>query len=89
MVIDPADPATLYVGESSEGGSAVIKSSDGGVNWQNIWQLWTDDFPAAVHALAIDPSHNRTLYAGVSNTGGVYKSTDRGGTWSSSGLDGD
>jgi len=88
MVMDPSDPATLYVGESFEGGSAVIKTSDGGANWQNIWQLWTDDFPEAVHALAIVPSHNRTLYAGLSYMGGVYKSTDGGETWSSNGLDG-
>jgi photosystem II stability/assembly factor-like uncharacterized protein len=88
MVMDPSDPATLYVGESFEGGSAVIKTSDGGVTWRDIWQLWTDDFPDAVHALAIDPSDNRTLYAGLSFRGGVYKSADGGGNWSSTGLNG-
>jgi hypothetical protein len=41
-----------------------------------------------VHAFAIDPSHNRTLYAGLSYSGGVYKSTDGGANWSSDGLDG-
>ena len=47
------------------------------------------------HAMAIDPSDPRTLYAGAIEAcydpancgdGGVYKSTDAGRTWASSGL---
>jgi photosystem II stability/assembly factor-like uncharacterized protein len=88
MVMDLANPATLYVGESFDGGTNVIKTSDGGATWRDVWH-WMDDFSDAVHAIVIDPSHNKTLYAGLGGpTGGIFKSTNGGETWSSNGLDG-
>ena len=35
-----------------------------------------------VTALAIDPATPTTLYAGIGNNGGVFKSTNGGGNWS-------
>ena len=43
---------------------------------------WTSNGPDGgdVRALAIDPANPATLYAGTSG-GGVFKSTDGGGSW--------
>ena len=45
--------------------------------------VWTSNGPAGerIQALAIDPTSPSTLYAG-SSRGGVFKSTDGGGSWS-------
>jgi len=91
---DPVDPSTLYLGELyNDGEVGLFRTTDGGENWYDIWQLFTDDFPDAVHALAIDPSHRDTVYAGLGpglgfTSGGVLKSTDGGLNWSSGGLSG-
>jgi hypothetical protein len=57
--------------------------------------VWTSHGPEGgnIKALAIDPSTPSTLYAGLGNndgSGGVFKSTDSGGSWSpaSTGLSG-
>jgi hypothetical protein len=58
--------------------------------------VWTGQGPAGafVRALAIDPTTPGTLYAGTgryfgdgSGTGGLYKGTDGGGTWSAANTD--
>jgi photosystem II stability/assembly factor-like uncharacterized protein len=81
MAIDPANPITLYLGESDDqdGYSAVLKSTDGGASWRAIWD-WFTGLRGSVKALAIDPARTATLYAGLD--GGLFKSTDGGATWS-------
>ena len=87
LVIDPSNPATLYVG-TIEGG--VFKSSNGGASWSasNTGLPSTD-----VHAMAIDPWNPATLYAGIDsgglfngvlNGGGVFESSNGGASWSAS-----
>jgi len=90
LAIDPQTPTTIYGHMESitvydEWGdiswsapSQVIKSTDGGLNWNAVGL--TD---VGVLVLAIDPLTPATLYAGTN--GGVYKSTDRGATWNTSG----
>ena len=100
MVIDPTDPNTLYLGESDDqdGYSAVLKSTDGGANWTAAWD-WFTGLQLSVRALAIDPGHPATLYAGIDDGGaapfmvpsapgssGLFKSTDGGASWSNTGL---
>src|SRR5437773_12282861 len=48
----------------------------------NSVRAWTSGGPYGgnIHALAIDPTSPATLYAGTFD-GGVFKSTDSGGTW--------
>lgn len=96
VVCDPADSNVAYVaalgrlwGENRERG--VFKTTDGGATWQHV--LAVDARTGAVD-LVMDPSDSRVLYAamyarrrtpwsysGVSETGGIYKSTDAGRTW--------
>ena len=87
LVIDPADPLTLYA--ATNGGwiwddKGLYKSTNGGNNWN---RLATGQSFWAVSSLVIDPQHTTTLYAALSGaddyngTRGVIKSTDGGDTW--------
>lgn len=96
IVCDPVDSNTVYVaalgrlwGENPERG--VFKSSDGGRTWAHVLKI---DARTGAVDLVMDPSNPRTLYAamyarrrtpwsyaGVSETGGIYKTTDGGRSW--------
>ena len=98
MVLDPTDRNTLYVGEIDNQG--LLKSNDGGANWSSIWEQ-TNLLSDGVRTLVIDPTKPTTLYAGTGGpnieippdspihiSGGVFKSTDGGASWGSTGLEG-
>jgi photosystem II stability/assembly factor-like uncharacterized protein len=92
LAIDPTMPGTLYAG-TGQGG--VYKSTNGGSSWSAANTGLTDPstgFTYAVTALAIDPTTPSTLYAGIFipevGFGGVYKSTNSGGSWSVTSLSG-
>ncbi|MCP3960310.1 MAG: hypothetical protein GY719_20905 [bacterium] len=79
LAMDPQDPDILYAGTNpGTFGSGAFRSIDGGASWELI----DGGLPPStrVGAWAIDPQTPTTLYAGI--FGGVYKSTDRGDTWS-------
>ena len=87
---DPEDAQVYYFGST---GGGIWKTSDGGLIWENI----SDGFfkRASVGALAIAPSDRNVLYVGmgeatirgnVTRGDGVYKSTDKGQTWTHLGL---
>ncbi|MBI4521968.1 MAG: sialidase, partial [Gemmatimonadetes bacterium] len=86
----PGDPNTYYAGAASGG---VWKTSDGGINWEPIF----DGQPVqSIGSLAIDPSDPSTVWAGsgeacvrshISLGNGIYKSTDAGNTWTHMGLE--
>ena len=83
MDIDPSNPQILYATNSSSV-ARVFKTIDGGSNWSPA-DSGLPNIP--IRALAVDPSHPSTVYAGTSNEG-VFKTTDGGDFWvaSSSGL---
>lgn len=72
---DPDDPQTLIA--SSNTGSGVVKSTDGGRTWQEISNGVS---PMNVFGLALDPTDKNTMYAGTAN-GRVYVTTDGGSAW--------
>ena len=76
FAFDPRDPNTVYVGTvPSPNKGRVYKSTDSGGHWRLIsGPGWT-----WLGALAADPRHRGTLYAGTGNA--VYKTTDGGQTW--------
>jgi photosystem II stability/assembly factor-like uncharacterized protein len=76
IVVDSADPATIYVGawkNSDEGGLWI--SHDHGHSWTEPAQFKGQP----IHALAEAPSDPRTLFAGTLE--GVFRSSDSGATW--------
>ncbi|OLE53871.1 MAG: hypothetical protein AUG51_11340 [Acidobacteria bacterium 13_1_20CM_3_53_8] len=79
MAINPAQPATIYVGTST----GVFKTTDGGASWSN-----TGLSRNSVHALAIDFTNPNIVHVGVSNGGEcrfnfpLFRSTDGGASWS-------
>jgi photosystem II stability/assembly factor-like uncharacterized protein len=93
LVIDNRTPATLYAGTR---GGGIFKSSNGGQTWMAINTglvlARPSPLPARppqagpdIAALAIDPSAPATIYAWG---GGLFKSTDGGGSWTATGLSG-
>lgn len=96
IAIDPADTATVYIGtgevygrETSIGGLyirttrgsygiGILKSTDGGASWSKSLD-WSYDQRRGVLALEIDRTDPQVIFAGTSE--GVYRSLDRGVTW--------
>jgi photosystem II stability/assembly factor-like uncharacterized protein len=87
--IDPANTQTIYVStgrrflDSSDWGSGIIKTTDGGASWAFINQGLT---ARSISRLAIDPVNTQVLYAGAcpqhnSPDSGVYKSANGGESW--------
>jgi sugar lactone lactonase YvrE len=92
LLIDPADPETLYAGTASGG---VWKTTNGGASWRPLADRLSN---LTVNALAMDPQNPQILYAGtgegylIGNPGGantsgllqglgIFKSADGGETW--------
>ncbi|HKY03672.1 MAG TPA: SBBP repeat-containing protein [Blastocatellia bacterium] len=84
IVIDPADPATIFAG-----GFALVKSTDAG----NSWTVLSGQGLNAVNAIAIDHKNRSIIYAGTGGftghaivPGRIHKSTDGGATWQITGF---
>lgn len=84
LVVDPSNSAIVYI----VGQRHMYRSDDSGATWKDLTPP-----PGKVSTLAIriDPQTPSTLYIGarcntdlypIPSGGGVYKSTDRGETWS-------
>jgi len=86
LVIDPGNPRVLYAGTRS----GVFKSTDNGGSWSRLDGLPNsfqyDPYLNAGTALAIDPLHTSTIYAGISEHG-LFKSNDAGASWSAINTD--
>jgi hypothetical protein len=65
LAIDPAAPATLYVGTYGDG---VFKSTDGSATWRVLSSGLSN---TGVSAITVDPVHPARVYAGTSG-GGVF-----------------
>ena len=86
----PSDPYTYYVGAASGG---IYKTTDGGVNWDAIF----DDQPVqSIGSLGVSMTDPNVVWAGtgegkirshISVGQGAYKSTDGGMNWTLMGLE--
>ncbi|MBI4470516.1 MAG: hypothetical protein HY650_14470 [Acidobacteria bacterium] len=82
VVVDPLDADTLFV---STGDGKVYRSQDGGKNWV-LPHGGLRQSRFTVDALLADASPQRLVFAGTWSTGldhrgGVFRSSDRGETW--------
>lgn len=84
---DPARPGTLWCGTIPGG---LFRSDDAGASWELVRSLWDHpkrlewvgggaDYPG-IHSVCVDPRDARRVAVGVS-TGGVWLTTDGGGSW--------
>jgi hypothetical protein len=86
LASDPSSGATLYAGNVS--GFGILKSTDGGAHWSSandglpVNRNGTASYSPLVLALAVDPSHPSTVYAGTYGNG-LFQSSDGGSTWAS------
>jgi photosystem II stability/assembly factor-like uncharacterized protein len=87
IIIDPLNTQILYAGMG--GGTSglimghIFKSTDGGATWvqkDNGITIYYSSYVGGIKALAIDPAHPLTLYAGTT-TVGAFRSEDGGATW--------
>lgn len=81
IVIDPANPSTIYLALS---GGGVWKTTDGGTTWAPKTEALGS---LSCGSLAMDPNNSSILYLGLGDpfdgTGvGLVKSTDGGNSWS-------
>jgi photosystem II stability/assembly factor-like uncharacterized protein len=90
IAVDPADPATLYVGSRD-----VYKSTDSGMTWKNLTLNYAPTGPsgslvfqpdkatahADQHVMAFSPSGSSHVLIG--NDGGLWRSNDAGNTFQS------
>jgi len=90
VVCDSNDPNIYYAGACAGG---VWKSSDGGTNWQPVFD---DQSSQSIGSLAIAPSDSNQVWAGTGEAfirsnvligDGIYKSMDAGKTWQRMGLE--
>src|SRR5262249_58050262 len=85
---EPSGKITVFVGAASGG---VWKSDDNGTRYRPVF----DEQPVqSIGAIALDPKNSKNVWVGtgeswtrnsVSIGDGIYKSTDRGETWSHAG----
>jgi photosystem II stability/assembly factor-like uncharacterized protein len=74
VALDPRSPGTAYAAVDGRG---VFKRVDG--RWR---AASTGLIPESAYAVAVDPQHPATVYTG--SYGGVFKSTNGGGSWRAS-----
>jgi photosystem II stability/assembly factor-like uncharacterized protein len=93
MVMDPANPDTLYVGTGEgffntlEGssntaaprGAGIFKTTDGGQTWAQLPATANPDW-YWVNRIALAPGNSQTMLAATAT--GIWRSTDGGLTWS-------
>lgn len=78
LAVGPSDSQIVYVGTADMG---IYRSANGGGHWH--WK-GSGLGNMEVWAVTIDPSNPRVVYAGTS--GGVYKSTNGGESWTGIGV---
>ncbi len=77
LAVDPGDPQTVWAGTQYGGG--IVRSTDGGLNWQ-VMGLTEDNF---VFAVGVSPADGDEILAGGGFwEGALYRSTDGGLSWS-------
>lgn len=86
LAMDPARPDVFYAGTTG----GAYRSLDGTATWQKINdglippEILDASLALGVSAIAVDPRHPDTVYAGTNN--GLFKTVNRGDSWTRIGL---
>ncbi|HEV8538828.1 MAG TPA: T9SS type A sorting domain-containing protein [Bacteroidota bacterium] len=81
ILVHPSDTMTIFCASGSDV-PGLVKSTDGGQSWRTVLPHYHIDGESVTY----DPQHPDTMYAGQFASGKVYKSTDRGETWTYQGT---
>ncbi len=84
IVIDPINPDTMYIATGDGDGGAtysigVLKSTDGGLNWNTTGLSYQVSLGFRIYKLVMSPANHKVLIA--SSTFGIFRSTDAGESW--------
>lgn len=88
LTIDGNAPDTIWVG--TQGVKGVFLSDDGGAHWIERDQGIANQLNTEIRSFTVDPRNSSVVYCGgnyladtvnVRQRGFIYKSTDRGATW--------
>ncbi len=84
LAIDPTNVDVMYMasGDGFAGDTyslGVLKSTDGGLTWNNTGLSWAVSNIRVIRKLLIDPSNTQIVHAATSN--GIYRTTDGGTIW--------
>lgn len=82
ILVHPSDTTVFFCAGGLATG--LLKSTDHGVSWRKVIATLSLDGESIV----CDPGHPDTMYAGDFQTGKVYRSSDRGETWTLEGTAG-
>ena len=82
IIVHPADTNTIFCAAGS--GVGLRKSTDYGLSWKTVISGYNIDG----ESMTYDVAHPDTMYAGRFENGNVYRSTDRGETWTVMGTTG-
>ncbi len=74
-VVDPIDTGTVYLGSAY---SRLLRSSDGGANWELRNMGITPNI--SIQSISINPVNSDIILAGTS--GGMFRTTNAGESWS-------
>jgi len=85
LVFDPDNANTMYMatgdGDHSDAYSiGVLKSTNGGSDWNTTGLNWTQGNNRTISRLLINPDNSSTLFAGGSS--GIHRTTNGGSDWS-------
>lgn len=78
VVVNPIDPKTIYAAGIYASHGLVLKTTDSGASWNQIYNEETLD--DAVRAISLNPQNPSQMVIGTA-TGSVIKSADAGTTW--------
>jgi photosystem II stability/assembly factor-like uncharacterized protein len=82
IAVDPASPGDGLNDTVYWGGTNEFRSDDGGANFSDI----TNGVHADSHAWAFAPQGAGGSIVYTGNDGGIFRSTDKGGTWTGTGA---
>ncbi|MBI4129021.1 MAG: hypothetical protein HY460_03115 [Parcubacteria group bacterium] len=78
IVFDPHNAETFYMTAFVDTHGSLIKSTDGGKTFFEVYQMPQENLP--IYSVALDPTRAGTVYIGTGD-GGILLSTDSGSTW--------
>ncbi len=81
IVVHPSDTMTIFCAASNP---ALMRSSDYGATWTAV----LNDFGIDGESISLDPIHPDTMFAGNFADGNIFRSLDRGLTWTLMGRTG-